>query len=126
MGTSRERNQRYATMSRMSGPSLGSAVPFMLRRKQSFTRYSTVSTVAAPRRERDGGQPSQRARGAHREREYHALSALATSRANARDRSTSPRYASTSSARRVASQPSASDSQSATGFIAGTAWSRVA
>jgi len=46
MGTSRERNQRYATMSRMSGPSLGSAVPFMLRRKQSLTRYSIVSTVA--------------------------------------------------------------------------------
>jgi hypothetical protein len=33
-------------MSRMSGPSLGSATPFMLRRKQSFTRYSIVSTVA--------------------------------------------------------------------------------
>ena len=31
-------------MSRMSGPSLASAVPFMLRRKQSFTRYSIVST----------------------------------------------------------------------------------
>ena len=45
-GTSRARNQKYVTMSRMSGPSLASGVPFMLRRKQSFTRYSIVSTVA--------------------------------------------------------------------------------
>src|SRR5881396_50666 len=46
IGTSRDRNHRYATMSRMSPPSLASGVPFMLRRKQSFTRYSIVSTVA--------------------------------------------------------------------------------
>src|SRR2546426_82003 len=32
-------------MSRMSGPAGSSAAPFMLRRKQSFTRYSIVSTT---------------------------------------------------------------------------------
>src|SRR5206468_2736650 len=32
-------------MSRMSGPAGSSAVPFMLRRKQSLTRYSSVSTT---------------------------------------------------------------------------------
>src|SRR5437667_10931626 len=41
----RERNAKYATMSRMSGPAGSSAAPFMLRRKQSFTRYSIVSTT---------------------------------------------------------------------------------
>jgi len=41
-----ERNARYATMSAMSRPAGSSAVPFMLRRKQSFTRYSIVSTDA--------------------------------------------------------------------------------
>jgi hypothetical protein len=45
-GTSRARNQKYVTMSRMSGPSLAIGAPFILRRKQSFTRYSMVSTVA--------------------------------------------------------------------------------
>src|SRR2546421_5365539 len=45
-GTSRDRNHRYATMSRMSEPSVASATPFMLRRKQSLIRYCRVSTVA--------------------------------------------------------------------------------
>ncbi len=33
-------------MSAMSGLAGSSAIPFMLRRKQSFTRYSIVSIVA--------------------------------------------------------------------------------
>src|SRR5205807_10557629 len=45
-GTSRDRNHRYATMSRLSGPSVASGRPFMLRRKQSLIRYWSVSTVA--------------------------------------------------------------------------------
>src|SRR5256885_6937437 len=45
-GTSRDRNHRYATMSRMSEPSVASATPFMLRREQSLIRDCRVSTVA--------------------------------------------------------------------------------
>src|ERR1700758_435290 len=44
-GTSRDRNHRYATMSRMSAPSAARGWPFMLRRKQSLMRYGSVSTV---------------------------------------------------------------------------------
>src|ERR1051325_392199 len=40
-----DRDARQATMSRMSPPPGSRGVPFILRRKQSFTRYSIVSTT---------------------------------------------------------------------------------
>src|SRR5579864_7354768 len=49
-GTPRDRNARYDTMSRMSGPSVAMTLPFRLRRKHPLIRYSMVSTV--PERER--------------------------------------------------------------------------